>query len=879
MMLASGTRLGPYEVLGPLGAGGMGVVYRGRDLRLGREIAIKVLPPAFAQDPNRLRRFEQEVRTTGSLNHPNILVVFDTGTHEGQPYLVMELLNGETLRAKLTGKPMPHRKAVDIALQIALGLGAAHEKGVIHRDLKPENIFITRDGRVKILDFGLAKPGVTASSSSDANTEALVLPVQAGLSASAPSVDTDTGMVVGTAGYMSPEQVRAERADGRSDIFCLGLILWEMLTGKPPFAGASAVERMHAILKEEPPELDSQTALPPLLERVVRTCLAKDPEGRFHSAHDLAFALEASTGASLVGMPGIVLPKRRWRILGPAMGLTAALLLGGVAWWSGWPPFRSRPLPQFKRVTFSPGLVESACFSLDGRSIYFTARVQGRGPAIFVQTPESPEPRVLEGGNQMLLDVSCNRELAVLLDPQPIQISKSVHFRGTLAQMSGLGGSARPLAENVIEASWDPEGQTLALITADQGFRMQLEYPGGKVLHTTRGKLKFLRFSRRSARMAVVDGRGDHTYISLFENGGHRDLFTQKGDSFGTSISGLAWHGDEIWFSERQGGQSLFWALNLKGKRRLLWRGPGDIRLAAVDGEGRILANLCQSRHGVLVRQGEGSAHEISVLDGTQAVAFMPNGQSLLVLESPGIHGGMPQDFACLCPLDGGLPVKLAQATPRTLSADGKYVGLSPSEKDGLTGFTFIPTGVGQPLRVPVESGFEDLDDPLLFQDGRKVIFAGYPKGQEWRFYVLDRKDGHARPFTPAGIRAPRPLMLSPDARYMIGTTTIRDQYTRYPLEGGEPRTIQGIQESETPLGWDAEGRGIYIMGRDTDLPVQIHWLDPDSGKRRLVQTFMPSDPTGYLGTPSVRISRDAKTFAFTYDRCLSDLFLVEGIR
>src|SRR5450755_2177872 len=279
MNLASGAKLGPYEIVSLLGAGGMGEVYRARDSRLKREVAIKVLPQALSLDADRLRRFEQEALATAALNHPNILAVFDIGTSEGSPYVVSELLEGETLRERLRSGALPARKAIDFALQMAHGLSAAHDKGIVHRDLKPENLFITHDNRLKILDFGLAK--LTRPEESSASSDALTM-----------QVATDPGVVIGTAGYMSPEQVRGKPADNRSDIFSFGSILYEMLSGKRAFHGDSPADTMNAILKDDPPEL-SETArnIPTALQRIVNHCLEKSPGQRFQSATDIAFNL------------------------------------------------------------------------------------------------------------------------------------------------------------------------------------------------------------------------------------------------------------------------------------------------------------------------------------------------------------------------------------------------------------------------------------------------------------------------------------------------------------------------------------------------------------------------------------------------------------
>jgi len=319
--ISSGSRLGPYEVLAPLGAGGMGEVYRARDPRLGRDVAIKVLPASFSKDPDRLRRFEQEARAAGILSHPNITAVFDIGSEDGAPYVVSELLEGEALQAALAGGRLSTRRALDYAIQLAHGLAAAHEKGIVHRDLKPANVFVTKDGRIKILDFGLAKlihakdglPGRTNPSTTQG---------------------TEPGAVLGTLGYMAPEQLRGKTADARSDIFSFGAILYEMLSGKRAFQGDSAADTMSAILRDDPPDLSlTDQNISPGLERIVRHCLEKDPGQRFQSAQDLAFDLEALLGTASGATRAIVVPaseSRRWiPITAMATAIVVAYLAGG----------------------------------------------------------------------------------------------------------------------------------------------------------------------------------------------------------------------------------------------------------------------------------------------------------------------------------------------------------------------------------------------------------------------------------------------------------------------------------------------------------------------------------------------------------------------
>src|SRR5213592_577149 len=314
MTLAAGGKLGPYEILAPLGAGGMGEVYRARDSRLGREVAIKVLPGSFCKDPDRLRRFEQEARAASQLNHPNIVTVHDFGTYEDAPYAVQELLEGETLRERLRTGALPASKAVEYGIQVARGLAAAHEKGIVHRDLKPENLFLASDDRLKILDFGLAKLAVADGPAAEQN----------GLPAATQA--TAAGIVMGTLGYMSPEQVRGQTVDQRGDIFALGAILYEMLSGANAFKRGSSADTMSAILKEDPPELPNDSKVPPALDRIVRRCLEKQPNQRFQDTSDVAFALEALSGASEHPSAAAIQARFRWtQRLVPALALVAAI--------------------------------------------------------------------------------------------------------------------------------------------------------------------------------------------------------------------------------------------------------------------------------------------------------------------------------------------------------------------------------------------------------------------------------------------------------------------------------------------------------------------------------------------------------------------------
>jgi eukaryotic-like serine/threonine-protein kinase len=458
LTLSAGTKLGPYEILAPLGAGGMGEVYRARDTRLKRDVAIKVLPSAYAEDGERLRRFEQEAQAASALNHPNILSIFDFGEHEGAPYLVSELLEGETLRARLAGGAFQPRRAIGHALQIAQGLAAAHEKNIVHRDLKPENVFVTADGRVKILDFGLAKL---------TQPEGRLL-AETNLPTEAPA--TEPGVVLGTLGYMSPEQVRGKAADARSDIFSFGAILYEMLSGRRAFHGETAADTISAILSRDPPDLsETNRRIPESLDRIVRHCLEKAPEARFHSASDVAFDLEAISGATLTSVApvaaGAVPWSARLRRLAPWLVLPA-LVLGYLVGRTPHAPKAAgsasvSEVVSVRKLTVQPGVESYPTLSPDGTSLVYQA-----GPPkktdIFVQR--------VGGHNPLNLTKDCE-----LSDAQPSYSpsGERIAYRsecggGGIFVMGATGENLRHVSDAGFFPSWSPDEKELAV--SSEGF-------------------------------------------------------------------------------------------------------------------------------------------------------------------------------------------------------------------------------------------------------------------------------------------------------------------------------------------------------------------------------------------------------------------------
>jgi eukaryotic-like serine/threonine-protein kinase len=568
MPLATGNRLGPYEILTPLGAGGMGEVYRAHDSRLDRTVAIKILPSSFAADQDRLQRFAQEARAAAALNHPNILSIFDIGDEHGTTYVVSELLEGETLRARLLKAPIPLRKAINYALQIAHGLAAAHGKGIVHRDLKPENLFLTNDDRVKILDFGLAKmmrqPG--ASETGDAMTAQFA---------------TEAGMVMGTVGYMSPEQVRGKPAVPESDIFAFGAILYEMVSGKRAFHRDSAADTMSAILHEEPPEL-TETArnVPSGLERIVRHCLEKNPAQRFHSAGDLAFDLEAMADitSSKSGMQAAAQQVRahdsRRKLLFGALAVLVAAAVLGVGWWVGRGSANVAP-PEYQQITFRTGSIGNARFTPDGGVVYQASWDGDEGQLYLVRTDEHGS-RELGMKNAELLAISRSGELAIRLDT----VGMTGYARvGTLARVPLSGGTPREVLENVQDADWSPSGDSLAVVRfVPENRHWRLEYPIGKVLLDGINWISNPKISPDGKSVAFGDHENsigdDQGSVAVIGPDGKEKKLT----SGWLSLEGIAWSpaGDEVWFSgTRSGSSENLRGVTLGGKLRDITNVPG----------------------------------------------------------------------------------------------------------------------------------------------------------------------------------------------------------------------------------------------------------------------------------------------------------------
>ncbi len=859
MALAAGSRLGPYEILGQIGAGGMGEVYRAKDPRLGREVAIKVLPASFSQDADRLRRFEQEAKAAGVLNHPNITAVYDIGSHDDAPYVVQELLEGETLRSELAGGRLSPRKAIEYALQIAHGLAAAHEKGIVHRDLKPENLFVTQDGRVKILDFGLAKLTHQEEGSQVTN-----LPTA--------TAGTEPGVVLGTLGYMSPEQVRGRPADARSDIFSFGAILYEMLSGKRAFHGDSAADTMSAILKEDPPDLSvTNQKISPGLERIVRHCLEKNPEQRFHSAHDLAFDLEALSGTSATSAGAMAAQTGR-----PAAARREAPARCPRPRRARRGRYR-RPLRLAPREALGadlPAADVSAGQSRDGplctgrpqrglRRVFrgTTARDlhdPPRGAGIHAHRRQERQPDVGLG-------VGRSRGLGARTLPG------GAGGIGTLATVPLGGGAPRSIAEFVERAEWMPDGKQLALVRFLEG-KNRLELPLGKVLYKSDHSFRSLRVSPKGDWFAITERAPVGRSIVVIDLAGKARTLIPGG----IQGQGLAWSpsGDEVWFDDRgEHGQFFLKAVDLSGRVRTLVSTPVGLIIHDVARDGRCLVERYGSRPGMLgLVPGETRERDFSWFDGSRLVSMSDDGKLMLFNENGDAAGGIGAHY--LRKTDGSPAVNLGPGAAFDLSPDGKWVLVRPA--DSPNAIVLQPTGTGAAVSVDV-GAFESVGNSSFFPDGKRLLVSATEPGKKRMLYVLDIPAGKPRAIAPKSYGF-APNTISPDGLWIAAYGEWTEDAFLLPTSGGEPRTLPGTKDIDL-IRWSADGKSIFAVETGS-IPARVVRIDVATGRREPWKTLAPPELAGLIDIGPVVMTPDGKSYAYGYgSAAISDLYLIEGLK
>jgi Tol biopolymer transport system component len=841
--------LGPrYRIQQELGRGGMGRVFVARDLHLDRQVAIKLLATG-AHREEELRRFAQEARAAGSLNHPNILAVHDIGSCEAGPYIVSELLDGSTLRERLDGKPLPLKAAQRYTVELAKGLAAAHEHGVIHCDVKPENLFITNEGRLKILDFGLAKLTGARFVAPESQVQS-------------PPASINIRPILGTVEYMSPEQVRGREADHRSDIFSTGAVLYEMLAGQRPFQRQTPIETGTAILNDNPPDLPPQVSLE--LDRIVRRCLEKSRERRYQSAKDLALDLEQAALHPVRSARASAM--RRWRALVLLAVVAAAVSAGVVAGAWVWRAQR----PEFRQLSFRRGTIYSARFASDGETIVYAAAWEGAlRPEIFSSRVHGPESKSFGLQNANVLSLSRTGELLVQLGVR----RETWRTTGTLARVPLAGGAPREVVDGVSEADWAPDGATFA-VARDVGGRNRIEFPLGKVLFETTGWVSHLRISPRGDRLAFLHhsgtGSGGGTRYTKWASVAVIDLAGKMRTLVPTFIAqGLAWSptGDEIWFTMAEPGKrEALRAVTLSGRERTLVSVPGSLRLLDVDRAGRILL-AHESVRLVLsaLPPGEQKERELSWFDWALLGDLSSDGTTVLFTEQTSPHGAAR---IYLRKTDGSPPVLLGEGLGTALSPDGNWVFAVVGQPGRLV---LLPTGSGQPQPVP--SGDIEALTGRWSGDGKRMVIAGREPGHAPRLYALG--EGPPKGITPEGISLI--YAVSPDGSF-VAARDAEGRSALYPLSEGEPQPIRELDKGDYPFAWSKDGRSLYAF-RHGEVPCTVYRLELATRRKDVWRVLAPADLTGVPNIGRVQITPDARAYAYGHVRQLSELFLVEGLK
>jgi serine/threonine protein kinase/dipeptidyl aminopeptidase/acylaminoacyl peptidase len=886
-----------FRVLSLIGVGGMGEVYLAEDTRLRRKVALKILPKEATQDQERVRRFEQEARAASALNHPNIVTIYEVGQIDGRHFIAAEYIEGQTLRERLNAGQVTVGEALEVGAQTASALEAAHVAGIVHRDIKPENIMLRPDGYVKVLDFGIAKLTERGLISVDHEGE-----VQAGGT-------TEAGLVLGTPRYMSPEQARGVAVDARTDIFSLGVMLYEMVGGRTPFGGATTSDVIAAILKDEPePLVDA----PEELELVIKKALTKERDARYSSGKELATELKRLKEEMALERLSPARPRREKAAATARATKLASRRLdsGGLAVSEGKRRRRSTMLlvaivllavtaitvfsvvslnrvgeeaprsdPTDRQLTFKRGFVTAARFAPDGKTVIYSAAFEGGPLELYATDVEGVDrdSRSLKLPNAGIQSISATGEMAVLLEPE---LHWGESRNGTLALLPITGGTPLELMKEVWEASWGPKGEKLAIVHAPES-EFQLEYPMGEVLYKSRGWISHARVSPLEDKIAFLD------HPVLNNPAGNVvviDLKTKDRSTVSTgwkTTFGLAWSaaGDEIWFTgSRENRKPNVYAVTISGRERLLYEVATHLRVQDIAPDGRLLLMHGDGGHSRMMYFSPAAKVErdLKTLDWPTSADLSADGTTLLYYEWGTAVNAVPTTYLCETDDDSAPAVKLGEGKALALSPNGQWA-LARREKTPQE-LVLLPTTPGEPKVLP-RGAIQEYHHASWFPDNRQILFTALEPDSLPRSYFQDIEGGEPLPLTEEGIEA---IRVSRDGKRLIVLNNFNGRYYFQPRDGGDLVPIQGIKESEEPIQWSDDGLVLYVRDQGRSR-CNVYRVEVANGRRKLWRTINPPDNVGLLGLESlpggVLITPDGQSYVSTFWYTILGLTLVEGLK